>query len=374
MVQDNLYSILGVERSATDDEVKRAFRARALEIHPDKQTCPKQKEGAEKIFKELNHAYHVLSDPQRRAAYDSGKPLGGEAATEFGDIFKQMFSSATGGMSFVVVDEDLQDIIGSTFNLSEGAKQTSKRIVSVSVNITIKDVCRGAKKKIAFSTVAKCLHCNGFGVNDPKYDVINCMVCGGCGTTVNNLFGGLQVSMTCMSCGGRGNMRRNGCKPCKGCGGAGETETQRHATVTIHPGCQNAHVIHTEEHGETVYEFKTVYHLEPHTRIKGTDVHIHVPITLVELIGGFNKVVCVGGVRRSLISKCYFNPHKSKKISQGGLPGSKHAIRGDLYIHWRVIMPDHKSGDAVTLKTFAQVFQTGATTKSTCTLENDTAK
>ena len=197
----DLYEVLGVSRDATEDEIKKAFRRRARELHPDVNKAA----DAEDQFKELNEAYDVLSDPQKRSAYDrfgtipgaagGGSPYGG-GYVDFEDLFGggfgmgDIFSSFFGGQA-----------TGRTPMRKEG------RDMGVGLRLTLEEVAAGAKKEIVYDRLAPCPDCEGSGLG-PDGREITCPDCRGQGrvVTVQHTFlGDMQTSATCKTCGGTGH-------------------------------------------------------------------------------------------------------------------------------------------------------------------------
>ena len=156
----DLYEVLGVSKNATDDEIKKAFRRRARELHPDVNKAP----DAEDQFKELNEAYDVLSDPQKRSAYDrfgtipgaagGGSPYGGGGYVDFEDLFGGGF-----GMG---------DIFSSFFGGAAGgrAQRREGRDMGVGLRLTLEEVAAGAKKEIVYDRLAPCPDCDGTGLGE----------------------------------------------------------------------------------------------------------------------------------------------------------------------------------------------------------------
>ena len=254
MSKRDYYEVLGVSKSASEDEIKKAFRKAAVKYHPDKQG------GDEAKFKEINEAYEVLKDKQKRQRYDqfghagvggasgssggfSGNPFegfggfggqniqfdfGGDGM--FGDIFSQFFGGATGGNS-------------------SGRRQG--RDIETNVTLSFEEAVFGVEKKIGLTLDDECEHCHGDGV-EPGHSLKTCEDCKGAGQqtrVMNSIFGQIQQAVTCQTCHGRGKVPE---KNCSVCGGKGTARRSRDITLKIPAGIDDGATIRLREHGEAV--------------------------------------------------------------------------------------------------------------------------
>ena len=220
----DLYEVLGVSRDATEADIKKAFRRKARELHPDVNKAP----DAEDQFKELNEAYDVLSDANKRAQYDrfgtvSGAAGGGSGYVDFDDLFGggfgDIFSSFFGGGG------------------AGGARQqrTDGRDMGVGLRLTLEEVATGAKKEIVYDRLAPCADCDGTGMAEGGKQV-TCPECGGKGrvVTVQHTFlGDMQTATTCSKCNGTGQTIDN---PCPECDGQGRVPDRQRVTVEVPVG------------------------------------------------------------------------------------------------------------------------------------------
>src|SRR3954453_15101515 len=218
------YEVLGLERGASETEVKRAFRNLARELHPD---VNRHDPAAEEKFKEAAEAYEVLSDPERRQTYDTfgqeGLRSGGWAPRSSGfgsieDIFQAFFGGAAG------------DVFG--FGRSGPADGGD---IGTAVEISLEEVLTGTEREVTFDAVGVCEHCNGNGA-EPGTPIRTCERCGGAGQlrqVTRTAFGQLVRTQACDVCGGDGKIPET---PCEVCGGRGRQATRKRLTVDIPAG------------------------------------------------------------------------------------------------------------------------------------------
>ena len=208
------YEVLGVEKNASADEIKKAYRKKAIQYHPDKNPGDK---AAEEKFKEAAEAYEVLSDPQKRQRYDqfghagmggAGGFSGGGMSME--DIFSH-FGDIFGGAGF-----DLGDLFGGG-GRSRGPRVRKGSDMRVKVRLTLEEIATGCEKKIKVRKQVQCKSCNGTGSEDGRTET--CPTCKGTGRTVRQqrgIFGMMQVQAECETCHGEGQIIKNKCAKCNG--------------------------------------------------------------------------------------------------------------------------------------------------------------
>ncbi len=244
------YEVLGVEKTATDEELKKAYRKLAKKYHPD--ANPDNKEEAEAKFKELNEAYEVLSDKQKRSMYDQ---FGHSGPNGYANDFSGFsgFDGFSGGFNGAGVDFDLNDIFSSFFG--GGGRRTNRngpvrgRDLKVHVEITFEEAAFGVSKEIVINRDEQCDVCKGTG-SKPGTSAETCKVCGGRGTITtmqNTILGSFQSSRTCDNCGGTGKVISSPCTECKG---RGTVKKQRRIKVSIPAGIDNGQVISLNGEGE----------------------------------------------------------------------------------------------------------------------------
>lgn len=298
------YEVLGVSKTATDDELKKAFRKLAKQYHPD--ANPNNKEEAEAKFKEVNEAYEVLSDKQKRAMYDQ---FGHSGANGYSSDFSG-FSGFDGfsGSGFGGMDFDLNDIFSSFFGGSSGRRSSKNgpvrgRDLKVRVEITFEEAAFGVEKTISINREEQCETCNGSGAKTgTKRET--CKVCGGSGQvriTQNTILGSFATVKPCDHCGGTGSVIAS---PCDSCKGRGTVRKQRKIKISIPAGIDNGQVISLNGEGEpglrggpsgNLYVTVAVRNHAIFTR-KGDSIFCNVHISFAEAaLGAIIKVPTLNG-------------------------------------------------------------------------------
>lgn len=239
MAKRDYYEVLGVEKSASADEIKKAYRKKAIQYHPDKN--PGDKEAEEK-FKEAAEAYDVLSNPEKRARYDQFGHAGVSGAAGNGGPF----GGFSGGMSMDDIFSMFGDIFGGHggfgggfggFGGDGGAQQRHYRgsDLRVKVKLNLKEISTGVEKKFKLKKYVPCSHCHGTGA-EGNGGTKTCPTCNGSGTVIRKqqtILGTMQTRSTCPTCGGEGKIIKNKCKEC---GGEGIVYGEEVVTVKIPAG------------------------------------------------------------------------------------------------------------------------------------------
>ncbi len=244
------YEVLGVSKTATDEELKKAYRKLAKKYHPD--ANPDNREEAEQKFKELNEAYEVLSDKQKRAMYDQ---FGHSGPNGYSNDFSGFsgFEGFSGASGFGGMDFDLNDIFSSFFGGSTRKRNTNGpvrgRDLKIRVEITFEEAAFGVNKEVTVSREEQCDVCKGSGCK-PGTSPETCRVCGGSGqvrTTQNTILGSFSSIRTCDNCAGTGKVIAT---PCSECRGRGTVKKQRKIKVSIPAGIDDGQVISLNGEGE----------------------------------------------------------------------------------------------------------------------------
>jgi molecular chaperone DnaJ len=240
------YHILGVTKGAGPEEIKRAFHKLAHQYHPDKAG------GNEEKFKEINEAYQVLSDPQKRAQYD-----------QFGSAAFEQGGFGAGAQGFSGFDfsgfsgpEDLGDLFGDMFGFGGGARGSRSRRargadIQVDVDLDFHEAVFGGEKEMSVTKFSSCRRCGGSG-GEPGTDVKTCGTCGGSGVIVRaqrTILGTVQSRHTCPDCAGEGSIPS---KPCSSCAGEGVEKQRKTLIVSIPSGVEDGNTLRLRKEGETV--------------------------------------------------------------------------------------------------------------------------
>ncbi|MFZ8941336.1 MAG: molecular chaperone DnaJ, partial [Gemmobacter sp.] len=244
MAKRDYYEVLGVARGASADEIKKGYRQKAKELHPDRNA---DNPDAEARFKEVNEAYDVLKDGDRKAAYDrfghaafdgsmggggrpGGRPGGPDFASSFSDVFEDIFGDFMGGRGG-----------------RGGGQQRAQRGSDLRYNmrITLDEAFRGAQKTITLPTAQTCEVCSGTGAEGGA-EPVTCPTCSGMGK-VRAQQGFFTIERTCPTCAGSGRIVKN---PCRACGGAGRVEKERALSVNIPAGVETGTRIRLAGEGE----------------------------------------------------------------------------------------------------------------------------
>lgn len=340
--------MLEVQKGASDDEIKKAFRKQAKKYHPD--LNPGNKE-AEAKFKEVNEAYEVLSDKQKRARYDQygfagvdpnyGAGAGGYGGSPFGQ------------------DIDLGDIFNSFFGGFGGGRtqrnQNAPRRgadTEVSVTITFEEAAKGCKKEVSYQNVETCKDCSGTGAAAGT-QLKSCPACGGSGqvtTQKRTPFGVVQTAQTCDRCRGKGKIIE---KPCAKCSGTGRVRQNRTVTVTIPAGINQDQVLNVGGHGNSGFNGGPAGDLHVYINVKkhelferkGDDVWCEIPITFAQAALGHEVTVPTLDGRVSYMVHEGTQPGDIFKLKGRGIPHLNSRGRGDQYVKVVVEVPHNLTAE-----------------------------
>ena len=305
------YEVLGVNKNATDEELKKAYRKLAKKYHPDANLDNKAE--AEAKFKEVNEAYENLSDPQKRRMYDQFGHDGPQGFNGAGGPFGQggYYSYTSSGFDGFSDFGDLGDIFSSFFGGGFGGRSSSKRgpkkgeDLNLKVDITFEEAFLGIKKEITISRQETCDTCHGSGAK-PGTSVTKCTICNGTGQVKqvqNTILGQMQTTRTCSNCHGTGEIIK---EPCEHCRGKGTIRKQPKITVNIPAGINDNQTVVLRGEGEPGEKGAQNGDLYITVRIKknnvytrdGNNVLCDIPITITQAtLGAKLEIPMVDGTK-----------------------------------------------------------------------------
>ena len=327
------YELLGVDRSATQDEIKSAFRRAATMHHPDKNPGD---DGAQQRFKEVNAAYQILSDPEKRAAFDrfGGAAMGG--ATGPGGPF--------GDAPFDMADLNLDGIFGDLLG-ALGIKVGDRGTLQKEVKITFVEAAFGCTKEITYDRVASCSDCSGSG-SAPGAATERCSVCSGRGRVrfQQGVFP-IAIERPCSRCVGTGRLVIN---PCPTCRGAGLKSKPRTVEVSIPPGIENGATRLVDRGGNASRADRPAGDLELTIRVSpsdfftrvGDDVVCTCPISFAQAaLGGLIEIPTLEGKVGKLTIPAGTQPGAVLKVKGRGIPRRIAGGRGDQLVEVKIEIP-----------------------------------
>ncbi len=341
----DLYEILGVSKDASESEIKKAFRRCARELHPDVNKAA----DAEDQFKELNEAYDVLSDPNKRAQYDRFGTIPGAAGGGYGGgsgyvDFDDLFGGGFGGMG---------DIFSSFFGGQggQGGRPARKegRDMGVGLRITLEEVARGVEKEIVYDRLAPCPDCKGTGLGE-NGKVVTCPECGGKGRVVSvqrTFLGDMQTATTCKKCNGTGSSIEN---PCPECEGQGRVPDRQRVTVKVPAGIRDGQQLRVGGFGEAgiqgaqAGDLIVTCRVQPHEFFErdGDDLHGRANISFIQAILGaeieIDGIMPDEKVQVRIPAGC--QNEQVVRVKGFGMPRLKSDIRGSMYVHVNVVIPE----------------------------------
>lgn len=340
MSKRDYYEILGVSRDADEKALKSAYRKLAMQYHPDKN--PDDKE-AESRFKEINEAYDVLKDEQKRAAYDryghdaftngmGGAGGAGAAGFDFGSSFSDIFD----------------DLFGGGFSQARGGAAGgggAMRGADLRYNLTIslEDAFRGKQQQISVTTSVECGSCKGTG-GEKGSQPVSCTTCSGRGK-VRQQQGFFTIERTCHTCQGMGKIIKD---PCKSCAGSGRVRKEKSLKVTIPAGVEEGTRIRLSGEGEVgvrggpagdLYIFLSI---KPHPifQREDADLHCRVPLPMTTAaLGGTIQVPTIEGSRVKLTIPAGTQSGRQFRLRGKGMSVMRSQMRGDMYVHAAVETP-----------------------------------
>ncbi len=335
-MKEDYYQILGVERTASEVEIKSAFRRQAMKYHPDRNPGNKQ---AEEQFKKVNEAFSVLSDPQKKQVYDQygheglngAGGFGGFNANGFGDI-GDIFGSMFG------------DIFGGSFNRRTGRPRAQRgEDLKLDVTLTLEEAFLGKEVPVEYTRLDNCSACDGSGAA-PGSARKTCRSCGGTGTVTYSQ-GFFSMRQVCPDCGGKGTVVE---KPCSACRGSGTKRVKENVTVKVPSGVRSGITLRVSNGGDIGTNgggFGDLYvevHVQDHKifRREGDDLVLDAQITYPQaVLGGSIKVPTIEGKEVELEIPKGTQFGSVLKVQGNGMPHLGKKGFGDLLVNVKIEVP-----------------------------------
>lgn len=341
----DFYEVLGVDRSASDDELKKAYRKAAKKYHPD--LNPGDKE-AEARFKEVNEAYEILSDQEKRSRYDQFGHAGVDPNYSAGG-YGGGFGGGFGGFGdFGDIGDIFSSIFGGGFGGGRANPNAPRRggDVTTSVTISFEEAAKGCKKKVKVTSIDGCTDCHGTGAADgttPK----SCPTCHGTGhvkVVQRTPFGQMQTQRPCDQCRGSGKIIE---KPCRTCGGKGKVRRTREEEINIPAGIDDSQILVVRGKGDAginggpAGDLNISVNVRPHPVFErdGTDVYCEIPITFVQAALGAEIQVPTLDGKANLKIREGTQPGDKFRLKGKGIVRTNSTYRGDQYVIITVEVP-----------------------------------
>lgn len=334
----DLYSVLGVEKNASQEELKKAYRQKSKEWHPDKH---KGDAKVESKFKEINEAYEVLGDEAKRRNYDRTGSTGGpghtggsgqggfdfsgfQQAGDFGDMFEGFFGGGRSHQHVRLEGEDRE----------------------VEISIPFHDVIAGARRTMRLRRIVSCAKCEGKGARHAS-DIVSCTTCGGTGQvtrTTQSFFGPISQRTICVGCQGSGRIPKD---PCGSCKGQGRVEETGEVTINIPAGIDNGQTLKIKGEGDAgirnaaAGDLFVRLRIEPDARFErdGADIHSAHGIPVIDAILGNTATVETVQGQSTLQIPEGTQPGQIFRIRGKGLPHLGRSVHGDHYVTIQVEIP-----------------------------------
>ena len=344
MAKRDYYEVLGVDKSASKEDIKKAYRKLALQYHPDKNPGDKQ---AEEKFKEAAEAFGVLADDQKKAAYDQFGFAGVEGMGGQGD-----YSSVFRGFEDIFGEGGFGSIFESFFGGGSGFRRSSSgggvrqgSNLRYDIEIPFKDAVFGTKVEIQYSHNESCTTCNGAGTSDGGGKK-TCPVCRGSGQ-VRHSQGFFSVATTCHQCNGEGYVIE---KPCRDCGGSGTQKKRQKIMVTIPAGVENGKRVVIPKQGDAgpnggpAGDLYVFIRIKPHEYFERQDYDLYcaVPISITQAaLGADIHVTTLDSKTIKVKVPAGIQNGKMLRIRDEGVPSGSQ--RGNLYIKLMIQIPERLS-------------------------------
>jgi molecular chaperone DnaJ len=359
------YDILGVTKSASADEIKRAYRKQAHAHHPDKNQGNKDSEDK---FKQVSNAYEVLSDPQKKANYDrfgAAGVNGGGFPGGFGGGFQGQAGGFPGGGMEFNIDDVINGFFGGGFGSPRGGQQQTARNRSrgidmeMNMDLTFEEIAQGITKEFDLKHNTMCKHCKGLGF-EPKSRVKDCDTCHGQGKVVQRMqtiFGIIQQEMVCPTCDGKGKVFEDKCSVCRGQGFSQEIEKIK---VDIPAGIEAGQRIRVRGKGQAGYQgsqagdlfLNITINTNKHNLIRdGSDMTSTISVNYFDLLVGLKTDIMTVWGNVEINIPAMTTPDAKLRIREKGMPNLNNPKRvGDHFVKIKVVMPKLSAKQMLLLK------------------------
>ena len=333
------YSVIGVDRDATESEIKKAFYRKARELHPDVNKAP----DAEDRFKELSEAFDVLSDAGKRSQYD-----------RFGTV-----GNGSGGYQYV----DLDDLFGSGFgmgnifsqffggsNYGRVAMRREGRDMGVGLKLSLEEVAQGTKKELVYDRLAPCESCSGTGIG-PDGQTVSCGRCHGSGRVISvqqTFLGEMQTQSICPDCDGTGESFDI---PCPDCEGQGRLPDRQHVTIEVPRGIRDGQQLRLTGFGEAGLRGASpgnlivTVRIDNHPRFQRDGDNLHTIVQASMTQAALGATLSIEGILpdETVVIEVPAGCQNDQvvRVRDSGMPRMHREVRGDLYAHIEVLVPKH---------------------------------
>ena len=344
------YEVLGVSRDVSADDMKKAYRKLAVKFHPDKNPGDKT---AEDKFKEVGEAYDVLSDTDKRAAYDryghaaftggmGGGGGGGGGFHDPFDVFREVFSGGGGGGIF----DQFFGGGGSSRRRADGPQRGSD--LRYGMSISLEEAARGCEREIDYERLVPCKPCKGSGSNSGAAKK-TCRTCGGAGQVISSR-GFFQIQQPCPDCEGSGEIIAD---PCKSCRGVGRVKEHAHVRLKVPAGIEEGSRLRSQGNGDVGLkngpngDLYIVIQIKAHDIFEreGNDLHCDVPLSYpVAALGGEIMVPTIEG-KASVKIPAGTQNGTTFRLRGKGMPVLNSPQLGDLYVHVQIAVPTKLTGE-----------------------------
>ena len=342
------YEILGVQKSASKEEIKKAFHKLAHKFHPDKSSGDADK------FKEVSEAYSILSDDKKRAEFDSygrvfseggGPGFGGQQSGGFD--FSQFQDAFQNGFGF-----DFGDVFTDFFNNQGDARGGRRgRDISIDLELSFKESIFGTKRKVLLAKIAQCETCHGSG-GEPGTEIETCKHCNGTGKvheTNNSFFGTITMQSPCRHCHATGKVPKEKCHTCRG---EGVYRKQEEIEIMVPAGIEGGEMIRLTGSGEAVAggasgDLYVKVHVQPDPRFKkdGPNILTDLSVKLSDALLGTDYTIATLDGEQTITIPAGVTHGELLRVSGRGVPTAK-GKRGDLFVKVKITLPQKLSKEA----------------------------